>query len=214
MENLELNGKSLLFVDDEADLREIVASELEFMGATVYQAENVSAAKMILQSKDVDLVVSDIRMPSGTGIDLLSYIKQQNISVPPIILITGFADISTEDALNLGAEALLSKPFKLDVLIQVAIKLTSPERERYMRSSKRASKDLSFYFEEALTQKLKDHEVEMNLKRVIEGENVRITKRAFDTLLFIADGDMRQAINNLQACFFASQGTFIINEGE
>jgi len=159
MENLELNGKSLLFVDDEADLREIVASELEFMGATVYQAENVSAAKMILQSKDVDLVVSDIRMPSGTGIDLLSYIKQQNISVPPIILITGFADISTEDALNLGAEALLSKPFKLDVLIQVAIKLTSPERERYMRSSKRASKDLSFYFEEALTQKLKDHEV-------------------------------------------------------
>jgi len=62
--------------------------------------------------------------------------------------------------------------------------------------------------------KLKDHEVEMNLKRVIEGENVRITKRAFDTLLFIADGDMRQAINNLQACFFASQGTFIINEGE
>lgn len=46
----------------------------------------------------------------------------------------------------------------------------------------------------------------MNLKRVIEGENIKITEQAFETLLFIADGDMRQAINNLQACFFASQG--------
>lgn len=54
--------------------------------------------------------------------------------------------------------------------------------------------------------KLKDNEVELNLKRVIEGENVRITEKAFKTLLFIADGDMRQAVNNLQACHFASQG--------
>ena len=54
--------------------------------------------------------------------------------------------------------------------------------------------------------KLKDNEVEMNLKRVIEGENIKITEQGFQTLLFIADGDMRQAINNLQACYFASQG--------
>lgn len=57
--------------------------------------------------------------------------------------------------------------------------------------------------------KLKDNEVEMNLKRVIEGENIKITEQGFQTLLFIADGDMRQAINNLQACYFASQGTEI-----
>jgi replication factor C subunit 2/4 len=54
--------------------------------------------------------------------------------------------------------------------------------------------------------KLKDKEVEMNLKRVIEGENIKLTEQAFKSLLFVADGDMRQAINNLQACHFASQG--------
>lgn len=58
--------------------------------------------------------------------------------------------------------------------------------------------------------KLKEHEVELNLKRVVEGENVKITSEGFKTLLFIADGDMRQAINNLQACHFASQGKFEI----
>lgn len=52
--------------------------------------------------------------------------------------------------------------------------------------------------------------MEMNLKRVIEGQKIKITENAFNTLLFIADGDMRQAINNLQACFFASQGNFLI----
>ncbi len=50
----------------------------------------------------------------------------------------------------------------------------------------------------------------MNLKRVIEGENIKLTELAFKTLLFIADGDMRQAINNLQACYFASQGILFI----
>jgi CheY-like chemotaxis protein len=159
MDSLVLNGKTLLVVDDEADLREIVASELEFMGAKVFQAENVSAAKMLLQSENIDLIVSDIRMPGGTGVDLLSFVKNENINVPPIILITGFADISIEDALNLGAEALLSKPFKLETLIQMAIKFTSSEEERYQRIPKRATKDLSFYFEESLTQKLKDHEL-------------------------------------------------------
>lgn len=159
MDSLVLNGKTLLVVDDEADLREIVASELEFMGAKVFQAENVPAAKMLLQSEDIDLIVSDIRMPGGTGIDLLNFIKNENINVPPIILITGFADISVEDALNLGAEALLSKPFKLEELIQIATKLTSPEQERYLRASKRATKDLSFYFDESLSQKLDGHEL-------------------------------------------------------
>lgn len=56
--------------------------------------------------------------------------------------------------------------------------------------------------------KLKENEVELNLKRVIDGEKVKITEQAFKSLLFIADGDMRQAVNNIQACHFASEGIF------
>lgn len=158
MEDLVLKGKTLLVVDDEADLREIVSSELEFMGAKVFQAENVSRAKSIMDTQKVDLIVSDIRMPGGTGVDLLNHIKAKSIDVPPIILITGFADITVEDAFNQGAEALLSKPFRLEELIQIASNLTSPPEERYIHTSKSPTKDLSFLFSEGLNNKINSHE--------------------------------------------------------
>lgn len=158
MEELVLKGKTLLVVDDEADLREIVSSELEFMGATVFQAENVSNAKSIMEQHKIDLIVSDIRMPGGTGVDLLNYIKAKSLNVPPIILITGFADITVEDAFNQGAEALLSKPFKLEELIQIATKLTAPQDKRYVSANKRPTKELNFKFNEGLNFKINAHE--------------------------------------------------------
>lgn len=131
MDENVLVGKTLLVVDDETDLRDIVASELEFMGAKVFQAENITAAQKILLENPVDLIVSDIRMPGGTGVDLLDIVKAKNVSIPPVILITGFADITTEDAFNKGAEALLNKPFKLDDLIKLVVRYTSPFDQRF-----------------------------------------------------------------------------------
>jgi len=134
MDELMLNGKTLLVVDDEADLRDIVASELEFMGSRVFQAENVKVAQQLLSEHDIDLVVSDIRMPGGTGVDLLNSMKHKNVLNPPIILITGFADITLEDALDKGAEALMSKPFKLDDLIQTVVKYTRSPQVRFSQN--------------------------------------------------------------------------------
>ncbi len=130
-ENLLLH-KCILIVDDENDLRDIVASEFDFMGAKVFQAENISVAQKLFQENDIDLIVSDIRMPGGTGIDLLDNLKKKNVSQPPVILITGFADISVEDAFDKGAEALMSKPFKLDDLIEQAVRFTSPKADRFL----------------------------------------------------------------------------------
>ena len=158
MDELLLKNKTLLVVDDEVDLREIVSSELEFMGAKVFQAENVSVAKNVMDTQKIDLIVSDIRMPGGTGIDLLNYIKSKSINVPPIILITGFADITVEDAFNQGAEALLSKPFKLEELIQIAIKLTSPPQERYSSTVNKPIKNLDFFFADGITHKISANE--------------------------------------------------------
>lgn len=130
MEEDVLKSKTILVVDDETDLRDIVASELEFMGAKVFQAENILNAQKILSEEKIDLIISDIRMPGGTGIDLLNIIKARNESAP-VILITGFADITTEDAFDKGAEALMNKPFKLDDLIKMAVRYTSPIEERF-----------------------------------------------------------------------------------
>lgn len=128
-----LKDKTLLVVDDETDLRDIVASELEFMGARVFQAENVANAEKILNANKIDLIISDIRMPGGTGIDLLNFVKSKN-ETEPVILITGFADITIEDAFDKGAEALINKPFKLDDLIKMVVRYTSPFEQRFQEN--------------------------------------------------------------------------------
>ncbi len=157
-ENL-LTGKTFLVVDDETDLRDIVASELEFMGAKVYQAENISSAESILNKMKIDLVVSDIRMPGGTGIDLLNRIKAKNVQTPPIILITGFADITVEDAFDQGAEALMNKPFKLDDLIKLAVKFTHSPKTRYSEESKDIRKELVLSFSQKIPETIENHEL-------------------------------------------------------
>jgi DNA-binding NtrC family response regulator len=124
MSDVLLQNKTLLIVDDEPDLRGILSSELEYLGAKVYQAENVTAAKLIIDQHHIDLVISDIRMPGETGIDLLNYIKSKSSDGPPVILITGFADITNQSAIEKGAAALLSKPFLLEDLFQMANNLT------------------------------------------------------------------------------------------
>ncbi len=131
MDDSVLRGKNILVVDDEVNLREIVASELEFMGAHVFQAGNINASNEILQQIKIDLIISDIRMPGGTGIDLLKIVKARNVLNPPVILITGFADITSEEAYAFGAEALLNKPFELDELIEVSARLIRPVENRF-----------------------------------------------------------------------------------
>lgn len=152
MDDSILRGKTVLVVDDEVDLREIVASELDFMGATVAQAGNITQADNILKEKKVDLVISDIRMPGGTGVELLGTIKARNILNPPVILITGFADVTPEEAYAEGAEALLNKPFQLDELIYVSARLMAPLEARFEDGEGEPSKTVSFESESSLKQ--------------------------------------------------------------
>ena len=152
MDDQALLGKTLLVVDDEVDLRDIVASELEFMGAKVIQAENISVAQKVLSENKIDLVVSDIRMPGGTGIDLLDAMKARDVNSPPIILITGFADITVEDAFNKGAEALMNKPFRLDDLIKMAVRFCGPLESRLNEEVPETTKVIDRSFDSTISE--------------------------------------------------------------
>jgi CheY-like chemotaxis protein len=145
---MNMNGKYILVVDDELDLREIIASEFEFQEASVFQAENVAAAIKILETNKIDLVISDIRMPGATGIDLLDMMKAKNIAIPPIVLITGFADITLEDAFDRGAEALINKPFKLDDLVETSFRLLLSPEERWGTEINESEEKLTLQFNE------------------------------------------------------------------
>lgn len=99
----------ILIVDDEPELANVIAFELEDVGYETICAFSGVEALDIALSKPFDLIVSDIRMPKGDGVTLLKQIKLK-IPLLPVVLISGFSDYEDQELLNLGAIRVLKKP--------------------------------------------------------------------------------------------------------
>ncbi|NRA45823.1 MAG: response regulator [Oligoflexales bacterium] len=113
---------SVLIVDDEPDLRDIYAYKLEIEGYTVSTADGGHEVIEMLKNKEIhiDLVLTDLMMPKGNGIELAEYSLSTNI---PILIASAYID-SFKGKIPEGA-MILRKPFNLDeltVCIQKAIK--------------------------------------------------------------------------------------------
>jgi CheY-like chemotaxis protein len=131
----------ILVVDDVPGFREVLVDEFGDLGATVLEAENGTVAFEIIQSQRVDAVVSDIRMPGGTGLELLDNIKAINPKLPVVMLITGYSDLSVEDAYFKGAAALFSKPCDLDSLVAAICRSITSDSDRWVRAFDRSPSD-------------------------------------------------------------------------
>lgn len=115
---MELNNKKILIVDDEKELRHIFTTEFKFYNAETFEAHNSVSAIEVLNHHNVDLILSDIRMPGGDGIELLKYAKANLNPFPKFIMLTGYSDLKKEEAFKLGATQLFTKPFDLDEIFQ------------------------------------------------------------------------------------------------
>jgi two-component system response regulator PilR (NtrC family) len=116
---------SILIVDDERSMRDFLKILLEKEGHRVNTVESGDKALAFLGSQSVDVVVSDIRMPGMSGIELLEAAKRQSPELP-IIMITAFA--SPDDAvlaMKNGAYDYITKPFNLDEIKAVIASATS-----------------------------------------------------------------------------------------
>src|SRR5258708_2581984 len=127
--NNSVNPKdhTLLIVDDEVDLREVLTYSLQRVGFKVLEAANGKEAFDIIKKQKIDLVVSDIQMPGGNGIELLDNIRANHHELPVLLFLTGFADISVEEAYNKGAEALFSKPFDFRIVLRTILQALEPK---------------------------------------------------------------------------------------
>ncbi len=115
------NNGTILIVDDELSMREFLAILLEKAGYTTLAAANGKAALQIIENKKLDLVISDIRMPTMNGLDLLAAAKKIDSNLP-VVMITAYA--SPEDAVTAmknGAYDYITKPFKLDEIRNVIV---------------------------------------------------------------------------------------------
>lgn len=107
---------TVLVVDDEADIRELLELTFVRMGLSVESAGSIAQARTLLGTRSFDLCLTDMRLPDGDGLDLVRFISAQCADLP-VAVITAYG--STENAvaaLKLGAFDYLSKPISLDQL--------------------------------------------------------------------------------------------------
>jgi len=123
---------NILLADDDDALRRVVQYKLEQEGYAVTTVNNGEKALSILKSKRFDLVLSDIKMPKLTGVQLLDQVKKTQPTLE-VILMTAFADVSQAvQAVKLGAFDYLTKPFEddqLTIAIEKALKFKKLENE-------------------------------------------------------------------------------------
>ncbi|MFZ6690620.1 sigma-54-dependent transcriptional regulator [Undibacterium sp. SXout20W] len=106
----------ILVVDDEAHLRELLEITLIKMGLDVDSAESIAQARSYLTKKSYSLVLTDMRLPDGSGMDLVAEVNSNYKSIP-IAVITAFGSANNAVvALKAGAFDYVSKPVALDQL--------------------------------------------------------------------------------------------------
>lgn len=128
-----------LIVDDEADILELLSMTLAAMDIDCVTAENIAQAKQALQQQSFDLCFTDMRLPDGNGIDLVTWLQQKKPELPvAVITAHGNMDLAVQ-ALKAGAFDFVSKPVKLRVLrelVAAALKLSPARPQQRERRSR------------------------------------------------------------------------------
>lgn len=110
---------TILVVDDEIGIRELLSEILSDEGHVVYTAENAQQARESRAAHSPDLVLLDIWMPDTDGISLLKEWRRENLLVMPVIMMSGHASIDTAvEATRHGALGFLEKPIALQKLLK------------------------------------------------------------------------------------------------
>lgn len=108
---------SILLVDDEESIRKSLARELELEQFTVSTVANGSEAIKALENWEYDLVITDLMMPGVNGLKVLEVVKKAN-ALTSVIILTGYGDMqSAVEALRLGADDFVRKPFDIEELV-------------------------------------------------------------------------------------------------
>ena len=122
----------VLLAEDDNAFRHLIAGVLRRSGFEVVEARNglefmetlVPIVPGPADGMFIDLIISDVRMPCMTGLDVLDILRRANWATP-VILITAFGDDSTRsEATRLGVQAMFDKPFDVSSLRTMAFHLT------------------------------------------------------------------------------------------
>lgn len=168
---MDPSNKQILVVDDDADTCSLISDILEEDGHYVHSCLSGDAAIEALKREHYKLVLSDIKMPRVTGIDLLLYVRRMNLDTE-VILMTAYASLQTAiEAVRGAAFDYLVKPFSLNDLRQ---------RVREALDRQPGDRRTTGVFHEG------DLTVDLNSRRAWLNEvEIELTRREFDVLAYL-----------------------------
>ncbi len=137
----------ILVVDDEEQMRGLLAKVLDKSGYQVAACGDGAEALAVLEKEPMDLVVTDVRMPGMSGMDALKAIKELNPDTV-VIIMTAFGSIDQAvQAVKEGAYDYINKPFKIDEMLLTIDKALEERRLRHEVSSLRQELRTRYHFE-------------------------------------------------------------------
>jgi len=112
----------ILIVEDEPKSIRLLTMVLEEKGHTVAQAVSVTQARAFLEEEIFDLMVTDVRLPDGSGLELLEHARQSEPTMP-VIVVTAYGSVNDAvKAMQVGALEYVQKPFELEAMALVVEK--------------------------------------------------------------------------------------------
>ena len=129
-------GGRVLVAEDDSEMRALLVWQLSKAGFEVTECDHgidlinrIDPIGSLVESEKVDLIISDIRMPGITGLEVLEDVRHCGTECPPVILITAFGDRDTHmRACELGVAAVFDKPFEFGDLLAKARELAPPQQ--------------------------------------------------------------------------------------
>jgi len=109
----------ILVADDDEGVRVGLVANLELEGYEVAEARDGAEAIKLIHANSYDLIVSDVVMPSATGVEVLSAVRQQHLDTPFILISAFVSEELVSRALADGLFAMLYKPFAMDRILEV-----------------------------------------------------------------------------------------------
>ena len=152
--------KHILIVEDDTTFAVMLQTWLSKKKRSAASVSGSAAAKKTLIESSVDLVLCDLRLPDGDGIDLLEWVSNRNVNVPLIVMTSYAAIPSAVQAMKLGARDYISKPVNPEDLLQkinevfnagvrtgkqIPVSESVPEETNYLEGQSEAARQLYTY---------------------------------------------------------------------
>ena len=169
-----MNTQTILIVDDEKEIRDLIEIYLMNEGYNTIKASNGNEALELVSKNNIDLIILDVMMPEKDGVQACMELRKTS-NIPVIMLSAKSQDMDKILGLTSGADDYLTKPFNpLEVVARVKSQL-----RRYYTFNEGASESQDVLY-------LSDIVINLSTREVLKGEeSIKLTKTEFDMLAFM-----------------------------